>query len=203
MYRRFLSFFGIAALSLLIFSALPADAADATSSEFLRSLAETDATLWEPRARDILLVDVGQSTGYLVHEDGRALQFPVATGRREYVSYIGRYYKADTPIRSWTARQKQIKGDRRTFGVSGRFIRLFRNGESSPYGIHSYFKVADWMQEDERYFSMGCIVVTEKMMDVIERTFDANGGNMKVITTNDAQAALESLLYVSGDDGRS
>lgn len=197
-----MSFFGIAVLSLL-FSALPADAADATSPEFLRSLAETDATVWEPQANDILVVDVRQSMGYLVHEDRRALQFSVATGRREYVSYIGRYYKAETPIRSWTAQQKQIKGDRRTFGVSGRFLRLFRDGESSPYGIHSYFKIADWMQEDERYFSMGCIVVTEQMMDVIERTFDANGSNMKVITTNDAQAALESPLSASGENGRS
>lgn len=203
MHRRRLSFFGIAVLSLLSYSALPADVADATSAWLLQSIAEMDATVWEPKAGDILLVDVRQNTGYLVHADGRALRFPVATGRREYVSYIGRYYKAETPIRSWTAQQKQIKGDRRTFGVNGRFLRLFRDGESSPYGIHSYFKIADWMQEDERYFSMGCIVVTEQMMDVIERTFDVNEGNMKVVTANDAQAALESLLSASGENGRS
>lgn len=148
---------------------------------------------WQPQTGDVFVVDVEQNTGYLVHPDGQSLTFPVATGRKGYVSYIGRYYRAETPVRTWTAEQFQIKGDRRTFGVSGRFIRLFRNGESSPYGIHSYFKIAEWMEEDERYFSMGCIVVTEEMMDVIQKTFEANDQKMTVITTNDAQAALEKL----------
>lgn len=203
MFRGSLTFFGVVLLSLLQSSALAAEAVHATSVEPRRSIAEQNEDGWEPQAGDAFIVDVEQNTGFLVHENGRALRFPVATGRREYVYYIGRYYKAATPVRTWTAQQKQIKGDRRTFGVSGRFLRLFRDGESSPYGIHSYFKVADWMQEDERYFSMGCIVVTEEIMDVIERTFEVNERKMTVITTNDAQAALENLVSSSGEGRKS
>lgn len=156
---------------------------------------------WTARAGDVFVVDVAENIGYLVHDDGGVLSFPVATGRKAYVSYIGRYYRAETPIRKWTAEQKQIKGDRRTFGVSGRFIRLYRDGENSPYGIHSYFKVGDWMQEDERYFSMGCIVVTEEMMDVLEKTFDANQKKMTVVTTNNVRNALESIATHGGEGG--
>ena len=141
-----------------------------------------------------MIVDIPAGIGYLIHDDGEQLSFPVASGRNEYVSYIGRYYKAATPIRSWTAEQKQIKGDRRTFGISGRFIRLFRSGESSPYGIHSYYKVADWMQEEKRFFSMGCIVVTEEVMDIIEWTFDINNQHMTVVTTDNLEATLQNLV---------
>jgi len=184
--RRSLPFFGIVLLSLLPSSALAADA--------------VPVSRWEAQAGDVFLVDVPQNMGYLIHENGEFLPFPVATGRKAVVRYIGRTYQADTPIRTWTAEQKQIKGDRRTFGVSGRFIRLFRDGESSPYGIHSYFKIADWMREDERYFSMGCIVVTEEMLDVIEKTFTLNDQNMTVITTNDAQAVLQDLVSSSHEE---
>lgn len=203
MYRRSLTLFGLILLSIPFSSALAADISAVTEGiqtiqnfTAAKSRAQdikTDVAEWEPAIGDTFVVDVGTNTGYLVHEDGRSLSFPVATGRKEYVHYIGRYYKANTPIRTWTAEQKQIKGDRRTFGVSGRFIRLFRDGENSPYGIHSYFKVADWMQEDERYFSMGCVVVTEEIMDVIEKTFDVNEKKLTVITTDDPQKSLEEI----------
>ncbi|NOS67135.1 MAG: L,D-transpeptidase [Candidatus Peribacteraceae bacterium] len=179
MIRKLLPYIGLVLLSTLPSVALGAESAMTPS--------------WEPQTGDVFVVDVGVNTGYLVHADGRTLSFPVATGRKEYVSYIGRYYKAETPVRTWTAEQFQIKGDRRTFGVSGRFIRLFRNGENSPYGIHSYYKVGEWMEEDQRYFSMGCIVVTENIMDIMEKTFAVNDQKMIVITTNDAQAALQKL----------
>ena len=162
---------------------------------------EVPLSLWTPESSDVFVVDVSQNTGYLVHANGSYVRFPVATGRKSYVSYIGRYYKAETPIRTWTAEQKQIKGDRRTFGISGRFIRLFRDGENSPYGIHSYFKVADWMQEEQRYFSMGCIVVTEEIMDIVERTFDATGQKMTVITTNTPATTLQQLANHNGGEG--
>lgn len=180
MLRRTLPLFG-----LLLTLVLPLSA----------HAAEADATAhWQPEAGDTLIVDVPRSTGYLVHSNGESLPFPVATGRKAVVRYIGRTYRADTPIRTWTAEQRQIKGDRRTFGVSGRFIRLFRGGESSPYGIHSYYKISDWMEEDERFFSMGCIVVTEEVLDVIEETFSVNEKKMTVVTTDNLQAALEKLI---------
>ena len=146
-----------------------------------------------PDAADTFVVDVGANQGYLVHANGDALTFPVATGRKSYVHYIGRSYKADTPLRTWVAGQEQIKGDRHTFGVSGRFLRLFRDGEESHYGIHSYYKVDEWMLDDDRYKSMGCIVMTENMMDIMVKTFDLSGKALPVITTNDVPTVLEEL----------
>ncbi len=181
------STFSLFGLFLLLGTPLPVHAAEASAR-----------APWEPNIGDVFIVDVPNNMGYLVHENGESLPFPVATGRREVVRYIGRTYRADTPIRTWTAEQRQIKGDRRTFGVSGRFIRLFRSGESSPYGIHSYYKEEDWMKADGRYFSMGCIVVTEEMMDVMEKTFIVNEEKMIVITTNDAEAALQKITVTAG-----
>ena len=177
--QRFLPLFGLVLLSLVPHSA--------------RAAGSTAVALWEPRAHDVFVVDVSRNEGYLVHEDGDYVTFPVATGRRSYVYYIGRGYKANTPIRTWTAEQKQIKGDRHTFGVSGRFIRLYRGGEDSPYGIHSYYKENDWMEAEGRYFSMGCVIVSEGMMDVIEKTFDVNGRKMTVITTDNLEATFAKV----------
>ena len=187
--RKFLPF-----LCLAILSVLPS----------LAWGAQTERSQdWVPSFGDVFVVDVGSNAGYLVHSTGERTEFPVATGRREMVRYIGRSYNAATPVRSWTAEQFQTKGDRRTFGVSGRFLRLFRDGENSPYGIHSYYKVADWMQEDERYFSMGCIVVTEEMMDVLVETFRINNKKLTVISTNDAQTAIQQLISASTEERKS
>lgn len=175
MFRAFLS---CAGTILLLFPSVAAGSGTA------------DVATWQPATGDTFVVDVASNTGYLVHANGEQLSFPVATGRKGYVSYIGRHYKAETPIRTWTAEQAEIKGDRRTFGVSGRFIRLFRNGENSPYGIHSYYKEKEWMNADGRYFSMGCIIVTEEMMDMLQKTFTTNQEKMMVITTNSADEEI-------------
>lgn len=148
---------------------------------------------WVPEIGDTFVVDVKENIGYLVHTNGERLQFEVATGRKEHVYYIGRSYRAETPVRTWTAEQFQIKGDRRTFGVSGRFIRLFRGGENSPYGIHPYYKEDDWRNADGRYFSMGCIIVSEAVMDVMEKTFHVSEQKMIVITTTTPEEALQKI----------
>jgi hypothetical protein len=100
------------------------------------ALAQEAQSMWEPQKADVFVVDVPHGMGYLVHENGEYISFPVATGRKEIVHYLGRTYNAETPLRTWVAKQKQIQNDRITFGVSGRFIRLFRGAEGSPYGIH-------------------------------------------------------------------
>ena len=152
-----------------------------------------EGAAWSPQATDTFVVDVANTIGYLVHADGELFSFPVATGQKEYVRYIGRSYNAQTPVRTWTVEEEQMKGDRRTFGVTGRFLRLFRNGESSPYGIHSYVKVDEWMADDYRYRSMGCIVVTEQILNIIEQTYNLAGHSLKVITTNDLQKTLSRM----------
>ncbi|MSR86892.1 hypothetical protein EXS70_01835 [Candidatus Peribacteria bacterium] len=150
---------------------------------------------WEPAAGDVFIVDVPSNMGYLVHEDGRAFPFTVATGRKAFVHYIGKYYNAETPLRTWKAQSRESTNDRYTFGVSGRFLRLYQDGNRTSYGIHSYYKVDEWMQQDERFLSMGCIIVTENILDVIEKTYTLNKKSLTIITTDDVEDELLSLMY--------
>lgn len=140
---------------------------------------------WQVEAGDQFVVDLSTNMGYLVHEDGMMTEFTVATGRKQTVTYIGMTYYAETPARSWEVQTRHEKGDRITFGKSGRFLRLYMNGEErTSYGIHSYIdidEVLSWDAED-RYFSMGCVLVTEHVMDILEETYDANGGSIQVTT---------------------
>lgn len=139
------------------------------------------------------MVDTKDNIGYLVHSDGRYYRFPLVTGQRKFVCYIGRCYNAATPNWTWRALSKEIKGDRVTFGPSGRFIRLFQNGEThTAYGIHEYKYEDTIFESPERFGSMGCIVVRKPIMDLMERTFDVNEGNFEVIS----QHGLDEALFV-------
>ena len=151
-----------------------------------------DVELWTPSIGDRFLVDTESNIGYLVHTNGRYIQFDVATGQRRYVSYIGRYYFAATPTWEWTAKTNETKWDRTTYGKDGTFLRLFRNGdERTAYGIHAYKN--DGMHETEdRFRSMGCIVPTHKMLDVIVETMNVNEGEIRVTT----QFGIEQNLFV-------
>lgn len=138
---------------------------------------------WDPQIGDKFLVDVSINMGYLVHHDGSYFAFPLVTGVRRYVWYIGRYYFAATPIQTWEVQSIDIKWDRVTFGKTGRFLRLYFEGERTPYGIHGY-NPEDWMfREGERYRSMGCIIVREEILDIIEKTYHLNGDKLSVETS--------------------
>lgn len=99
---------------------------------------EVRAEIWQPQAGDIFLVDTKENIGYIVHRDGSYLKFPVITGQKRTVQYIGRTYYAATPNRHWSVESMHIKDDKFTFGPTGRFLRLYRQGERSPYGIHEH-----------------------------------------------------------------
>lgn len=130
-----------------------------------------------------MVVDTKTNEGYLIHADGRFVQFPVATGQRKFVCYIGRCYNATTPEATWQVKSRDIKGDHITFGPSGRFLRLYKHGEdSTAYGIHEYAYEDRMFAEGERYRSMGCIVVKKEMMDIIDATYSINEGILDVIT---------------------
>jgi hypothetical protein len=58
---------------------------------------------------------------------------------------------------------------------------------------HDKALVAEWMQKDERFLTMGCIVVTEQMMDVLEETFMKSGKKLTVITTNSVSETFVAL----------
>lgn len=138
-------------------------------------------TEWHALPGDRLLVDTKENEGYLIHTNGRYTHFPVATGQHRTVCYIGRCYNATTPERTWQVRGRDIKGDRITFGPSGRFLRFFRGDESSPYGIHEY-AYEDRMFTGDRYWSMGCVIVKKEVMDILDATFATNEGVIDVVT---------------------
>jgi len=147
---------------------------------------------WQASVGDKLLVDTQNNMGYLVHTDGRYFRFPVVTGQRKFVCYIGRCYNAATPNWSWEALSKEVKGDRITFGPSGRFLRLFKDGsEHTAYGIHEYKYEDKIFSENNRFGSMGCIIVRKPIMDLMERTFDLNEGALPVLT----QHGVDSMLF--------
>lgn len=139
-------------------------------------------TQWQVHVGDSLVVDTKTNEGYLIHTDGRFFKFPVATGQHRFVCYIGRCYNAKTPEKTWQIKARTIKGDRTTFGPSGRFLRLFDDNEQTAYGIHEY-KYEDRMFSDQpRYKSMGCIIVKKEVMDIIDRTYAVNEGVIDVVT---------------------
>ncbi|MDD4628357.1 MAG: L,D-transpeptidase [Candidatus Peribacteraceae bacterium] len=153
---------------------------------------------WHIEVGDRLVVDTKENEGYLIHDDGRYVSFPVATGQHRGVCYIGRCYDATTPTRTWQVKSKDIKGDRITFGPSGRFLRLYKDGEQTAYGIHEY-KYEDRMFDDQpRFKSMGCVIVKKAMMDVLEQTYAVNEGMLHVVTQYGVAAPVETAFGVSG-----
>lgn len=140
---------------------------------------------WVPHLNDRMLVDVQQNIGYLVHVDGRSLAFPVATGQRRTVRFIGMTYYAGTPERSWSVKSIDLKDDHTTFGPTGRFLRLYTDdGSSTNYGIHSHSSADEFLESGNRYRSMGCIIVSEQMLNIIEQTYMLNGGSLRLLTSH-------------------
>ncbi|MCB9808522.1 L,D-transpeptidase [Candidatus Peribacteria bacterium] len=150
---------------------------------------EVSAVGWVPEFGDKVIVDTENNEGFLMHTDGTYMRFPVATGQRRFVYYIGRSYHAATPNWYWVARSLHIKGDRVTFGPSGRFLRLYKDGETNTaYGFHEYrtdeemFGENDSFLPEERFESMGCIIVKHEMMDLIVATWEKNSEVLEVHT---------------------
>lgn len=155
---------------------------------------EVAAEDWQIEAGDKVLVDTLNNEGYIFHEDGRYMNFEVVTGQKRYVYYIGRSYYAATPNWNWSVNSMDIKGDRLTFGPSGRFLRLFKDGDDrTAYGFHEYGQEEEiFTGMDTRFRSMGCIIVRVPIMDLLVNTFEQNG-SIDVITQNgidDLQTAM-------------
>lgn len=153
-------------------------------------LSDVPQTEWRAAIGDRIVVDTQANEGFLIHTNGQTLRFPVATGQRRRVCYIGRCYNATTPQRTWEVQSKDIKGDRITFGPSGRFLRLYWNDESTPYGFHE-FAYEDRMFNDEpRFKSMGCIIVKTDIMDILDQTYAVNEGRIPVITQHGVEEPI-------------
>lgn len=144
---------------------------------------QTDA--WVPEVGDKLIIDMQANRGYLLGTDGSYTAFPVGSGQKRVVRYIGKIYNAATPLAQWTVHSLDIKkGDRATYGITGRFFRLSHaNWGTSQYGIHATSNIKDILAMDNRFKSMGCILVSEEILDILEQTFALNKQSIEVITT--------------------
>lgn len=136
------------------------------------------------RAGDRLVADLQNSVGYLINDTTNYYtSFPLMSGQKRHVCYIGRCYFAGTPTQTWQVREKNIQRDRVTFGPSGEFLRLYNNGKRTAYGIHGYKYFAQEIDKGTKFLSMGCLLVSDSVLDIIEASFLANGGDLEVITT--------------------
>lgn len=137
---------------------------------------------WQPQPGASFLADTQNNIGYLINPDGVYTRILIGSGQRRMVSYIGRYYNATTPVARWVVQSTTQQPMGATFG-DGRFFRLYRNGEQrTAYGIHGTSNI-DWMlQQDQRYFSMGCLLVHPTVLDVMGRMFELNQGSFVVTT---------------------
>ncbi len=165
-------------LALSLFLSAPASA-DLTQ--------HTSHAIWQPAIGDHIVVDTNNNMGYLYHNNGNYLSFRVATGQKRNVYYIGRYYNAKTPDRKWEMKTRHVKGDRVTFGPTGRFLRLYNEGSHTAYGIHGHRDANVMLEDNMRFRSMGCIIVSENILNIIENTFEINEGNVSVETVNGLQ----------------
>ena len=153
---------------------------------------------WVTESGDTLLIDTKENVGYLMHADGRSIDFPVVTGQRRHVYYIGRSYNATTPNWAWRVGDMEIKGDRVTFGADGRFLRMFKDDkEYTAYGIHEHRDGVEMLERTsmERFRSMGCIIVHRDIMDILVKTYERNGG-IDILTQHgidDVRAAYATL----------
>jgi hypothetical protein len=148
----------------------------------------TPLSEWVTEAGDSFVVDTRENIGYLLHEKGGYTVFPIATGQRRVVRYIGRTYDATTPVGAWKVTSVQVKGDRITFGKTGRFLRLSSietSGtlEDTSYGIHSHAYIDKMLSRSDRFRSMGCVLVSEDMLNVILSILEENEGSLTVVTT--------------------
>lgn len=133
---------------------------------------------------DHLRVNLEKGIGYLLNYRNKQFTiFPVLSGQRRHLCYIGRCYYGATPEQEWVVREMNIQSDRITFSASGKFLRLYEGGElRTSYGIHGHAYFDSMIQKDTKFQSMGCILVADEVLDVIEKSFHANGDELRVLT---------------------
>lgn len=145
-----------------------------------------EPTSWVPAMGDTFVVDTAENVGYIVREDKSLYtSFSVVTGQKRNVYYIGRYYYAKTPDKVWEVKTKHQKAKSVTFG-DGRFLRLYDDGERTAYGIHGHRYAMEMLAEEpqSRYRSMGCVIVSDVMLDILEEIYHVNGEYLLVTTVD-------------------
>ena len=72
--------------------------------------------------------------------------------------------------------------DRYTYGKRGRFFRLSVDGKLTHYGIHGHAAEEIMFAREDRYQSMGCPILPDNILDIVEETFKINEGRIEVET---------------------
>lgn len=156
-----------------------------------------DPESWVPLTGDRVIVDTRDNVGYIVREDGNYTSFPVLTGQRRVVRYIGRTYNAATPTGLWTVESMDIKGRSMTFGETGTFLRLYDEGERTAYGIHGHLTFQKMLAEGDRYRSMGCVLVDEAILKLLVETYILNGNHLDVATVQGVTIPAEPAKTIA------
>lgn len=172
-----------------------------TPGEYTPAPYEVSMDTWHIEEGDRIIVDTKENEGYIFHEDGSYINFEVVTGQRRWVYYIGRSYNASTPNWNWSVNSMHIKGDRMTFGPSGRFLRLYKDGEQhTAYGFHEYGDEEEiFTGMDTRFRSMGCIIVRVPIMNLLVDMFEQNG-SIDVITQYGIEDLQETMMAFEEDE---
>lgn len=146
---------------------------------------------FQPSIGDYLVVNLDDGKGYLINENSRIYgAFPVLSGQRRTVRYLGRTYFAATPERTWVIKEKNIQGDKVTFSKSGTFLRMYSDGKRTPYGIHGHKYFQEMLGQGNSFRSMGCILVADDIVPIVEQSFLENGKELKVITVKNPRFAF-------------
>jgi hypothetical protein len=146
---------------------------------------------WQPMQGDSFIADTRANIGYLVHEDGSFTSMRIGSGRREVVRYMRRTYNATTPSDGWIVKEIDTQTDRLTFGKDGTFMRLYRDGtEYTSYGIHSVANIDELLATNERYYSMGCVLVDYATLEILLATYKLNGDTLDVLTVDGLTALM-------------
>lgn len=153
-----------------------------------------------PSNGDYLIVGVNDGIGYLVNDESKTFTaFTVLSGQRRNVCYIGRCYFAATPEQEWLVKEENIQGDKITFSKSGEFLRLYAGGEErTSYGIHGHAYFDEMIKKDTYFQSMGCLIVADAVLDVIQGSFAANDKSLRVLTTDELDLTKLLKVVMSG-----
>ena len=132
---------------------------------------------------DHIVVDTKNNEGYVIHPNTQEyIRFPLITGQRRTVNYIGLTYNAATPNRNWIIQSLDKQPDRYTYGPEGHFLRLYADGERTHYGIHGHAAEKTMFARENRFQSMGCIIVQTEILNLLMKTFALNEGKVAVRT---------------------
>jgi hypothetical protein len=139
-----------------------------------------------PSFGDYFMVDVTNGFGYLINDSKKSYTvFPVMTGAK----------RTPTPYKEWVVLQKSIQSNRVVFSKSGEFFRMYENGtKRTSYGIHGYAYFKDEIGKGRKFLSLGCIMVADDVLDIIEESYIANGNSLKVST----RESIDLLSYLGG-----